>query len=283
VSARGFSLIEIIVTLSIVSILAVLGALVVVPAIDAYFAQQRRGELSEAADSAVRRLSRDIRLALPNSVRVAAPGNVFLEVLQTRTGGRYRSQLDDGAVGGEDILDFAAADTTFDTLGRLSTIANQAIVPNSDRVVVHNLGIAGASAYLGENISLVTAFAPGGGAAANEDRITITSFLFPVESPGRRFHVVSGPVTYECAPGAVNANGDGTGQLRRYDGYAIAAAQPTPPPVPPTIMAGFVTGCAIAYDSIALQARGVVSLRLVVTRAGDSVSLYHEVHVSNVP
>ena len=280
----GFTLIEVIVTVSIIAILAALGAIVVVPAIDGYFAQQRRGELSDAADSALRRLSRDIRLALPNGVRVASPGNVFLEILQTRTGGRYRSQLDDGTVAGEDILDFTVADNRFDTLGPLSTASGQVVQAN-DVVVIHNLGIPGADAFNADNSSPVAVggFSAGGGAAAGEDRITITPKQFPLESPGRRFHVVSGPVTYECAPGAVNASGDGTGVLRRYDGYAIVPVQPTPPGVTPTLVASFVTGCAISYSLVALQARGVVSIRLDITRAGETVSLYREVHVSNVP
>jgi MSHA biogenesis protein MshO len=279
----GFTLIEAIVSISILAILAALGGIFVVPAINAYFDQQRRAGLSDVADSALRRMSRDVRLALPNSVRVATAGSQYLELLQTRTGGRYRSQNDDGTAAGEDPLDFTVADGIFDTVGRLPALVNQVIVPGSDRVAVHNLGLPGANAYNGDNTSLITAFAAAGGAAADEDRITILPWQFPLESPGRRFQVISGPVTYECTAGGPNANGDGTGTLRRYDGYVIAAAQPTPPAGTPTLLAGFVTACGFEYGTLPLQGRGVVAVRIGVTRGGETVSLYQEIHVNNVP
>jgi hypothetical protein len=58
-----------------------------------------RAEITDQADLALRRMARDIRLALPNSVRVNADGSL-LEFLQTRSGARYLAAEDgvDGAV-----------------------------------------------------------------------------------------------------------------------------------------------------------------------------------------
>ena len=94
--------------------------------------------------------------------------------------------------------------------------------------------------------------------------------------------MVSGPVSYECLAGAA-VNGDGTGVLRRYAGYAVAAGQPQPPGAAPALLASYVTACDIQYTPLALQARGLVSIRIGLTRGGETVTLYHEAHVNNVP
>jgi MSHA biogenesis protein MshO len=277
----GFTLVELIVAMSVLAILAAMGAVFIRPIIIAYTGQQTRAELSDVAETAMRRMSRDVQLALANSVRITTPGNTYLEILLTRTGGRYRSEMGPGV--GEDPLTFAAPDNRFDTLGRLSVLPQQIVVAGTDQVVVHNLGAGVNDAYAGNNISPITAFAADGGPAGNADRITITPFRFPLESPGRRFSVVSGPVTYECT-GVGVAGGNGTGELRRHDGYAINPAAPVAPPtVNPAVLARYVSGCTISYALVALQARGVVAIQLTLTRAGENVSLYQEVHVNNVP
>lgn len=283
---RGLTLVELIVTIVLMAILSAVVALFVARPIEAYFAASRRADLTDAADAALRRIGRDARLALPNSLRTTASGGVtYLELLLTKNGGRYRAELDGGTVAGEEILGFAAADTVFDTLGPLSTLAGQTVAAN-DLVVVQNLGIPGADAYAGDNTAAVASVAAG--AIANESRITLSAAkLFPLESPGRRFQVVSGPVSFECAPNAtLDANGDGTGQLRRVSGYTIAAAQPTGAyggtPVT-AVLTGYVTSCTIEYTSLSLQARGLVAIRLGLTRGNETVNLYTEAHVSNVP
>jgi len=117
---KGVTLIELVVTIVILGILGGIAAMILVPAFDAYFASQRRAEMADLADTALRRMTRDIRLALPNSPRVDAT-NRFLEVLMTKNGGRYRS-LNDSLVGtSEDPLDFSTADSVFETLGTLAT------------------------------------------------------------------------------------------------------------------------------------------------------------------
>jgi MSHA biogenesis protein MshO len=288
--AAGFTLIELIVTVALLAILGAVAAVFIRPAIEAFISVQRRAELSDVADTAMRRLSRDVRLGLPNSPRTIACGaGTCLEILLTRNGGRYRSGNDDDspAATTEDFLDFSAADNRFDTLGALvASSPSQAIVANADRVVVHNLGIPGADAYNGDNTSLITAFAsPSGSGIAGEDRITIVPKLFPVESPGRRFQVISGPVTFECVPGGLDAEGNATGSLRRWAGYPIQAAQPTAAPVGAVnvVLAGYVSGCEFQYATLALLARGLVSVRLQLTRGGETGVLYHEIHVDNTP
>lgn len=307
----GVTLVELVIVIVLIGILASIATVVLVPAYEAYFASQRRAELSDAADTAIRRMVRDIRLALPNSARVDGTGQ-FLEILLTRTGGRYRAMSDSDPVGtAEDALDFSSADTVFDVFEPFSPAqVNAAEVDGGpqagDYIVIHNLGIPGANAYdftaTMPNIKRITGFIRSGDAVppiANEDRITLaaTATPFPLESPGRRFFVVRGPVTYACQNPGLNA-GDGTGVLLRWDAYTYDTAVPgsiantgAPPvaqfaglPAGAAIVATRVSACAFNYtNSFSQMSRGLVRIRLTLTRAGESVTLYHEVHVNNVP
>lgn len=289
-NGRGFSLIEVVVVVAIFAILGAVAGIFLRPAIDAFAAVQRRAELSDVADGALRRMTREIRLALPNSVRTAACGaGTCLELLLTRSGGRYRAANDDDSpvVTTEDPLQFTLADARFDTLGPMAGASSaQNIVPNADSVAVHNLGIPGADAYNGDNTSPIRSHAsPSGSGIPGEDRITIDPKQFPLESPGGRFQVISGPLTFECVPGAVDAAGNGTGALRRWSSYAIQAAQPLAAPGGSVnaLLASYVSACEIQYSSVALQSRGLVGIRLELTRGGETAVLYYEAHVSNVP
>ena len=300
--AAGVTLVELVVVIVIIGILAGISTLVLVPAFEAYFASGRRAEVSDMADTAIRRMVRDVRLALPHRARVDGTGQ-RLELLLTRTGGRYRSLNDSNLGTSEDTLDFVAPppDTVFDAFEPFT--AAQINVDNSpqvgDYVVVHNLGIPGADAYdftAPTNIKRITgfSFSGTGGALADEDRFTLAATsAFPLESPGRRFFVVRGPVTFACVGTGV-VGGNGTGTLRRWSGYTyeppggIGNTGAPPAAVPggasEALLAGNVSGCVFTYtNNLAQMSRGLVSIRLTLTRAGESTTLYHEVHVNNVP
>ena len=280
---RGFTLLEMIVVIVVTGIIGGTVAVFVRTPVQAYLDTVGRAALSDVGDLALKRITRDLRTALPNSVRVSTVGTAtYVEFLQTRTGGRYRAVSDSTGLG--DVLDFSAADTAFDTSQPLSVLTDEVIL-NTDRVVIYNLGIPGADAYNGDNTSLISSTAAG--ALANEGRINFAAKQFPLASPGNRYQVISGPVTYGCDTA--------TGLITRYWGYAIAAAQPTPPAgagLSTAVLVGETNGslplkvasCQFTYtNNVVAQRNGLVLMQLQLQKNNESVRLFQQAHVSNVP
>ena len=285
----GFTLVEMVAVMSITAIVAAAVAVFLRLPLQEYQDAQRRALITDAADTAFTRVKRDLQTALPNSVRVTSVGAVYyLEFLQTRSGGRYRASLSstpalvcDAVAGdaGGDVLTFGVSDTCFTTLGDLP---NRASIVNTDYIVVYNLGtgFTNADAYAvggaaSGNKSLISTVTAGAGGA---NVVQFAAHKFSLDSPGQRFQVISGPVTYECNPGL--------GILRRYSGYAIAAAQPTPPGGTPVPLAQNIGNCTITYNQNVINQRiGVVSIWLGFSDAtsATNVNLFQQVQVSNVP
>jgi len=297
-SSAGVTLIELAITIALVGILAALIVQFVAP-VRSYIDSSRRAALADTADTALRRVRRDLRLALPNSVRVTTSGGiVYLEFLLVRTGGRYRYEAAASSASGcpagagtsttEDLIAFGSSDNCFKTIGNLydpaSGISN--VSTTTDYVVVFNLqpGTDKADAYKTScgsacNNAKITKAVN----LTNEDRIEFSAGnTFTFESPGRRFFIVEGPVTYACDKTA--------GTLMRFSGYPIAETQ-TPPGVTGARLANNVNDCSITYDNVAGVANlgaGLVSMWLQLKMqdsrgATETVSLYHAVHVNNAP
>jgi MSHA biogenesis protein MshO len=259
-SQRGFTLIEMIVVMVIVGILAALGGMFIARPIEGFVDLSRRAALVDAADNALRRMQRDIRQALPNSIRIAGGGQ-WLELLHTTDGGRYRAR------GPNNILDFTQADADgFNVLGALSgtpTVGNG--------LVIYNLAATGTvgNAYSGDNRRAVAA-----GSSATSIQFSPTT-PFPFRSPYQRFFLVDGPVSY----GFNTTNGT----LERHAGYAINASQSAPTGGTTSVMAEHVSSCTFTYSPGTPQRSGLVTLRLTLTDAGETITLLHQVHVENAP
>ncbi|HUW26160.1 MAG TPA: prepilin-type N-terminal cleavage/methylation domain-containing protein [Gallionella sp.] len=276
--SKGFTLIEMIMVIVITGIIGSMVAVFLKAPVQQYMDVARRADITDIADTALRRITRDLHLALPNSVRVTGAcdgvGSCNLEFIPTLGGGRYRA----GPPGDE--LNFSdATDNTFEVLGAGIDVAN------GDSIVIYNLGIAGADAYGGTSRRL--AAAPFGNGLVN---ITFVpgGTQFPFDSPSHRFHVISRPVTYVCTPVAGGAGGT----LTRYWGYAIQAAQPTALATltsvnPAALLATNVSNCSFTYDPLVSARSGLVTMHLGITEAGangnETVTLYSAAHVSNQP
>ena len=276
VHAAGFTLVEMIVVIVIMGIIGGMVAVFMAKPVTGYVDSVRRAELSDIADTALRRMTRDLRLSLPNSVRVTGTCDIanpaaicYVEFLLTSGGGRYRAAVSSVAPPG-DPLDLAnpAGDSSFDVLGPMPAFTG------GESIVIYNLGpgFTGADAYVGGNRA---AYGSNNGTA-----ITLSApKLFPLASPANRFQVVQYAVTYKCDAVAQ--------ELRRYWNYTIASTQPTPPVGGSTaLLASNVKGCSIAYSPNSSQGRnGVVTINLTLgTAAGqESITFFQEAHVSNVP
>ena len=86
---RGFSLLEAIAVIIICGIIVAAVAVFMQRPIQGYFSSTTRAAMADTADTALRRIGRDVRLALPNTVRVGG-GGLFLELIPIKTGGRYQ-------------------------------------------------------------------------------------------------------------------------------------------------------------------------------------------------
>ncbi len=264
------TLIEMVIVIAITAIIAGAVAVFISRPVEGYADAARRAEMTDIADTALRRMTRDLRTALSNSIRTTTvSGVVYLEYLQGSGGGRYRAQVDSGGLG--DPLNFTAPDASFDVIGTMPTFAG------GESIVIYNLASSGASAnaYAGDNRAAVNVPAT---TATTIALAAATQFPFP--SPGKRFQVVQYAVTYACNPAA--------GELRRYWNYGILAAQPTPPATGSNALlasnVAAVGGCSFTYvTSGTAQREGVVSLTLKVQESNESIQLFQQVHVTNVP
>jgi MSHA biogenesis protein MshO len=284
--ALGFTLVEAVVTLVVAGILFGIVASIVSLPVRGYADTVQRAQLTDIADTAERRLGRELHQALPNSVRVQQAGSkTYLEFLQTRGGGRYRAATD--ANGNGDILDFSnASDTSFDVLGPVPA------VQPGDQLVVYNLGIPsdgtnnlGADAYEGKNRRAIDA---SGSCPAGKICFQPPSPAYPLPfaSPSARFQVVESAVTYVCDPNAANPV---AGTLVRYWNYPIQAQQPADVTAAPlhtashALLASQVQACSITYQQGNEQRNGYIAIRLTLAYGEATVTLYNGVHIDNAP
>ena len=215
--SQGFTLIELIMVIVIVGILATMTTKIITLPVNSYLDLQRRTTLVDTAELTLRRMQRDIRRALPNSVRITDSGTV-LELLHVEDGGRYRARQDSslsatadctGPV--NDVLDFTSStEQCFEVTGSLKTFNPQATA--GEYLVIYNLGGVSADSYTGSNRTTLIN-------SSNAKIIKFNAFKFPYNSPQQRFYIVDTPVTYRCF----------NNQLLRYSGYPIVATQPNPP------------------------------------------------------
>lgn len=278
---QGFTLVELIVTLVLFGTIAATLTLFFRPAFDAWMDARTRAALADQAGNAVQRLLRDVRAAVPNSVRT--PATSCFELVPTSSGGRYRL-APDTTQSGSAAVDPGATTTSFDVLTPLFTLPAVA-----DWVVVDNQNPG--DVYAGANRSAITSVSTPT-ATLGRHRLVIDAMQFPLGYDGGRFNVVPNAqkaVFYVCsgASNTLDASGNAPGVLYRLKNYGFNSAAPAacPATAGADVVATGLRSCRFLYTANqgATQQSGFISIQLEFTRNHETASLVVGAHVANTP
>ncbi|MGB5325715.1 MAG: type II secretion system protein [Pseudomonadales bacterium] len=202
-SQQGVTLVELVASIVLLGIIGTGLVNFISGSAKAYQEVLRRDEITQIGRFAIERVSRELRTALPGSVRVAGSCVEFVPVLAASM---YTALPVSG-------LSPAANDFT---------VVSTAVPANANRVAVYTLD--GADVY--GAASHLRAFDVGSASSAAGEttyNFASPSQQFPEQSPGRRIYFVNQPVSF-CVAGPVSSR-----VLNRYEGYGFTAVQSSPP------------------------------------------------------
>ncbi|MEY2840368.1 MAG: hypothetical protein RJB60_2667 [Pseudomonadota bacterium] len=285
-------MVEMVVVIAVTAIIAATLAVTIRPTVDAYAAVKGRADLTDQADAAMRRIVRDVRSAVPNSLR--SSNTSCFELIPAKTGGRYRMAADtfrdtpSGCSTPSNTcsapLDPSQSTTIFDSLSSLSPAPAV-----GDWVVVNNQNSN--DVYDGLNRSDITAIStPAPLATQGAHRITINAKQFSVGYDGGRFQVVDNnqkAVFFVCANAGVDASGNGTGTLYRLKNYGFNSSNGAscPSTAGGDVLATKIKSCIFLYNPNqgATQQSGFLAMDIEVSRNNETAHLSVGAHVNNVP
>ncbi|WNC72907.1 type II secretion system protein [Thalassotalea psychrophila] len=255
----GFTLIELVLVIAILSIISVGFIGFINIGSNVYQNVSNRDALISDARFSVERLNRELRNALPNSIRIIDDGSTqCLEFVPIMASSIYLNipVFPDTA---RDTLDIIKASVDYQT-------------NTSDRVVVYPIDANDAydPATSNKSVDLQSVDK----SAGNRWVITVESDIsFAADSPNERLFIVSEPVSY-CATG---------NSLHRHDNYGFNVNQAIL--VGGVLMAENINvsdGFPFTFDP-KLQSDAIVQVDLRFTRNNETVFFSNGVHITNVP
>ncbi len=265
--ASGFTLMELIIVIIIMGVMAVGIAGFIKLSTQTYLNVTERDELLANARFAVERLNREVRNALPNSMRTA--NNVItncLEFVPITTSTVY-TQI---AVAPEPVTNTIAV-IPFKMSDSVDYNCNDC----GDVVIVYPLD--NSEVYQDHSDTAGKAFEIESYLAINRSEIKLKqTAVFTEDSPTNRAYIVNSPVSY-CLNG---------GRLTRYVGYGFSGVQPLPPSTGSnSLMAEGLDFASSNFTVVeaSLQRNAVVQIKLNFTRDGEQVVFDNAIHINNIP
>lgn len=252
---RGFNLIELIIVIVVLGTLMAGTAAYITNSMIAYNDVARRDQLTTQGRITIEKVSRALRSALPNSIRVQNNCIEFLPIIGSSV---YTSLPTDAPASSFNAIDFNL---------------NSAIGTRYVIVYPYNLN----AVYAGGSPGPRATYSSKSGSPATT--VTLSgNHQFSQHAPQRRFYVTDAPTSY-CIEG---------NNLNRYRGYNISAAQATPPSATAELVAqdlqlndsGPVT--PFSYTPGTLRRNAIVAMDFRFLIGNEWIRLYHEVQVRNV-
>tara|TARA_B110001454_G_scaffold29420_1_gene28760 strand:- start:22202 stop:23053 length:852 start_codon:yes stop_codon:yes gene_type:complete len=266
---RGFTLIELIMVIVVLGIISIGSLSFISNSAQGLVDTAERQAIASTATIAIEKVLREVRRALPNSVRTFPDGgNECLELVPILHSSEYVS------------IPTASAATSFESIKFVTANGTEsgyvAVYPNSLMSVYGN----------NESVSATTATASTVG-IPSADLQTLTfaaaaTYRFPTESPRKRFFLVDQPISF-CD--------DADGRLWRYQNYGFNLDSTSSLPTSGTnrvLIADSLKTNSLKFNIIPaqLQRNSVVRMSLIIERGGlsaEQVDITQEVQLRNVP
>ncbi|KIL04800.1 hypothetical protein QX25_10210 [Stutzerimonas stutzeri] len=265
---NGFTLVELITVIALAGVVAVMVGTVMSRPLQGFADHSQRAELTDLAAIALNRMARDIRLAVPNSVLVANTGDE-IRLVPIAAAGRYRANLpvSDGPRQDPPACTQTSGRCVIDIL---SPIAPADSGENKHWLIIYNTGsLVGRPEPVDGAVSPISpkSFTWKNGVLEAD----LSAFRFEFASPQHRFFLADRVVGYRCRNGSlVRAE---FGELAASD-YSGAA----------TLVDRVDCGQSeFSYDPGNNTRNGLVTLKLVLTGAGGTITLLRQVQVDNAP
>ena len=248
----GFTLVEVITVVVILSLVAVVGTNFIVNATESYQRTQTRANLVNTARQALERMTRQLRGALPYSVRITNSGNC-VEFMPIAGGGFYRNPVPDQANGA----------------GPSGSIETSLHGVDFGSAVFVSIGAMSPDELYGANPESMA-----GVTSRSVDEVNFPARVWQRNSIARRFYLLDSPQAFclfgnqlrfypdqEATAGQVDAGSD-------FDLLALNA-QPE--------------GTPFELSPASLERNVVLNWSVMFTEGGESVDFEQEVLIRNVP
>ncbi|EAR61206.1 PulJ/GspJ family protein [Neptuniibacter caesariensis] len=296
---RGFTLIELIIVITMMGIISLVTVGFITSSMQGYADLTRRDQLSSAVRVAVERMAREVRNALPNSIRVNADGSC-MEFIPALAASRYVAVPLAVASGGFSSVPFAVeppqgriAVYPIDT-NRIDETASGA--DDSSRTSTQN------PIYDLDSWSIISPLITSGALESGSGTVTVdfngaSTHRFPADSPAQRYFIVDEPVSF-CLVGSdlyrfQGENGSAYSFAQNQsDGAALFANLSEPQEA---LLASDVVSPVgsqpFRYEDATLQRNGIVLFDLfiqdqdlsVADTTQEGIRVQFEVQVKNVP
>jgi MSHA biogenesis protein MshO len=256
----GFTLVEVIFVVVILGIVAVIGASFIVTALESYSTAQTRNQLVQRGRLSLEQMARELRMALPNAVRVSAGGRC-IEFMPVVAATNYQGVVAD-------------ASNNIALQNQIATGAFNLFGNNPRHVVISPFSPA--DVY----INTAPAARVGLGALGSGPYSTIpfsTNHRFIRNSINRRVYLAADPVRF-CLSG---------GNLVRFYGYGFSSGSldESDPGGSSALMSHNVepNGTAFRLSPASQNRNMAVHISLVFHKDTTSLDLNHQVLIRNVP
>ncbi|MBU2870300.1 type II secretion system protein [Colwellia sp. E2M01] len=278
---QGFTLLEMILVIMILGIMAVGISGFISLSTQTYINATARDELVGNARFVIERLSRELRNALPNSIRVknfnAGQGQClqFTPIIASTV---YTDipVMPEPASNSLSIIPFnnnEGDSFQCDTVSNCNALAT--VYPLSTDDIYADSTAALGKTFQVESVTDNIVF----GTAVDLSEIILNQAInFIEDSPTKRLYIINDQVSY-CVT---------SGFISRYQENIASGNQIAPPVSSSTLMAGYLTTnfnghLPFNYQPATLRRNAVVQIHLKFTQDDESYVFDHEVHINNVP